>query len=115
MKKNTMIRLIAIGCMLLVAGCTGSSELAKQKKLMSMSDKELIEHYKMIEMRMVDLDRANEQSIQKNEDMANRNCDAGYYNSLQYLHIGDTWSALRKDRDLTIRELSKRGLSPPEQ
>lgn len=113
MKKNLVILLIAMGCAMIIAGCAGSSKVAIQKKLMAMSDRELIEHYQMIEMRMVDLDRAQEQSIQKNEEMANPNYDARYYNSLQNLHIGDTWSELRKEKDLAIRELSRRGLSPP--
>jgi hypothetical protein len=112
MKKNLLIITIFISCFMLIAGCAGSNKIAARKRLMAMSDKELIEHYRMVEMRLVDLDRAKEQSIEDNRHISNNYDDAKYLNQLHHLHIGDTWYELRKEKDLTLVEMRNRGLSP---
>ena len=63
---------------------------------------------------MKDLDRANAQTIEDNQRISGGRNDAKYLNQVNYLHIGDTWSELRKERDMTLREMRIRGLSPPQ-
>lgn len=79
-----------------------------------MSDKELINHYEMLEMRMIDIDRTREQSIEQEQDLYNRYYPEDDYNHLGHLHIGDHWNALKKEKKLTQFEMRKRGMSPPQ-
>jgi len=79
-----------------------------------MSDRELIHHYEMIEMRMIDIDRTKQQSIEQRHDIyrgSNRQKD---YNHLEHLHIGDHWNELKKERKLTLIEMKNRDISPPQ-
>ena len=74
MKKCPMIILVSIGCFILIIGCAGKNKIEIQKKLMTMSDQELINHYEMIEMRMIDIDSTREQSLKQKQEIYN-----GYY------------------------------------
>ena len=113
MKKTPMIILVSIICFLLIIGCAGKNKIEIQKKLMTMSDRELIDHYKMIEMRMKDIDRAREQSIDQKHEMYNGYYPKNYYNHLGHLHIGDDWNELKKEKKLTLIEMKNRDISPP--
>ena len=113
MKKILMIILVSIGCFILILGCAGKNTIEKQKKLMTMSDRELINYYKMIEMRMIDIERAKEQSIVQEQYIYNRYYSEKYYNHLGHLHIGDNWYELKKEKNLTLIEMRNRGISPP--
>ena len=113
MKKNLPVSFAVLICLMIVAGCTGHNKIAAQKKLAAMSDRDLVEHYKTVEMRLEDLDRAKAQSMEENERISKRDGGPDYLSQMHHLHIGDTWYGLRKEKDLTLRELRKRGLSPP--
>ena len=103
MNKKKMIIWVSIGCVLLVLGCAGNNKKEIQKKLARMSDRELTHHYEMIEMRMIDIDRSRDQSIEQQQDIDKRFYPGDYQNQLGHLHIGDNWNALRKERlDHTI-------------
>ena len=108
-----MIIWVSIGCFLMILGCTGNNKKEIQKKLMRMSDRELTHHYEMIEMRMIDIDRSREQSIEQRQDIDKQFYPVDYQNQLGHLHIGDNWNALRKEKTLTEIEMRKRSLSPP--
>ena len=112
MKKLPVIVLVSIGCILLFMGCAGKSKIEIQKKLMTMSDKELIHHYEMIEMRMIDIDRTKEQSIEQRKEIYSGSYPQQDYNHLGHLHIGDHWNELNKERELTLIEMRNRGISP---
>lgn len=79
---------------------------------MTMSDAELINHYKMLEMRMIDIDRNREQSLEQERDLYGRQYTGDGYNHLGHLHIADDWNALKKEKKLTQWEMIKRGLTP---
>jgi len=111
MKNISMIILVFISCFILIMGCAGKNKIEIQKKLMTMSDSELINHYQMIEMRMIDIDRPNEQSIEQGQDI--RGYPKNHYNHLGHLHIGNIWNELKKEKNLTLFEMSNRGISPP--
>jgi hypothetical protein len=113
MKIKPIIILFPIGCLVLVAGCAGKYKTQIQKKLMMMTDRELINHYEMLEMRMVDIDRARDQSEEKKQEMYNRHYPPEYQNQLGHLHIGDNWSKIKKEKELTRIEMRKLGISPP--
>ena len=115
MKKIVIIIWVLFGCLALVSGCAGTNKIEMQKKLAAMSDQELINHYKMIEMRMTDLDRTKQQSVEKD-----RNAYGGSYyqkeykyNQLGHLHIGDNWARLKNEKSLIRNEMRNRGISPP--
>ncbi|MDY6951319.1 MAG: hypothetical protein SWE60_07405 [Thermodesulfobacteriota bacterium] len=112
MRGKPLIVLVSVGCFVLFMGCAGKNTVEVEKKLMTMSDSELILHYDMIEMRMVDIDRAKQEAIEQRRDM-----DGSYsqkqYNHLEHLHIGDYWNKLKKEKELTLIEMRKRGISPP--
>lgn len=110
--NKIMIMMICTGYALLILGCAGNNEEI-QKKLMRMSDRELIHHYEMIEMRMIDIDRSREQSIEQRQTIEKRFYPKDYQNQLGHLHIGDNWNALRKEKMLTENEMRKRSLSLP--
>ncbi|MFC1788394.1 hypothetical protein ACFLZE_00585 [Thermodesulfobacteriota bacterium] len=114
MKKNLMIILVFIGCFILIIGCAGKNKIEIQKKLMTMSDRELINHYEMIEMRMMDIDSTREQSLKQKQEIYNGNYSKDYFNHWGNLHIGDNWNALKKEKKLTLIEMKNRGISPPE-
>ena len=57
-----------------------------------MSDAELIGHYKMLEMRMIDIDRNREQSLEQEHDLYGRHYPGDGYNYLGHLHIADDWN-----------------------
>ena len=80
-----------------------------------MSDSEIINHYKMIEWRIADLDRKNEQSIKNEQNLLNESYPDQQYKhyQLKHLHIGDTWSELKAEKKQTLHEIRIRGLSPP--
>jgi ferritin-like protein len=109
-----MIILLSTSCCILFMGCAGKSRLEIQKRLMTMSDTELINHYKMLEMRMIDIDRNREQSLKQEHDLYGRHYPGDAYNHLGHLHIADHWNALKKEKQLTQWEMRKRGLSPPQ-
>ena len=113
MKIYPTVILIFISCCLLFLGCAGKSNLEIQKKLLTMSDTELVNHYKMLEMRMNDIDRKREHSIDQEHDMYRDYYPKDPYNYLGHLHISDQWNVLRKEKQLTQIEMRKRGLSPP--
>jgi len=79
-----------------------------------MSDRELINHYDMIEMRMMDIDGIREQSLKQKQEIYNENYTKDYSNHWGHLHIGDNWNALKKEKKLTLIEMRNRGISPPE-
>lgn len=113
MKKNPIIVLVSIGCLVLASGCAGKNKIQIQTKLLTMSDRELINHYEMLEMGMVDIDRARGQSIEQEQYMNNSHYPARYHNHLGHMHIGDNWNKLKKEKELTLIEMRKRGISPP--
>ncbi len=108
-----MIVLVFTGCLLLVSGCAGSNKKEIQNKLARMSDRQLTHHYEMLEMRMIDIDRATEQSIEQRQEIEKRFYPKDYQNQLGHLHIGDNWNALRKEKELTKIEMRRRSLSLP--
>ena len=113
MKNNPIIILVFICSLVLAAGCAGKNNIRTQKKLQAMSDRELINHYEMLEMRIVDIDRARERSVEQDQDMNNGHYSQRYQNNLAHLHIGDSWNKLKKEKELTLIEMRKRGISPP--
>jgi hypothetical protein len=112
MKKNLMIILVFIGCFMLIIGCAGKNKIEIQKKLMTMSDRELINHYEMIEMRMMSIDRARERSLKQKQEIYNGTYPRDYSNHWGHLHIGDSWNELKKEKKLTIIEMKNRGITP---
>ena len=78
-----------------------------------MSDKELVSHYEMLEIRMDDIDRVRQESLEQDQDMNTSHYPETVFNHLGHLHIGDSWSALKKEKRLALIELRKRGISPP--
>jgi ferritin-like protein len=112
MKKFLVIVLVSIGYFMLIVGCAGKNKIEIQKKLMAMSDMELIHHYEMIEMRMIDIDCAKQQSIEQRQDIYSRSYPQKPYNHLGHLHIGDHWNELKKEKELTRIEMRNRGISP---
>jgi hypothetical protein len=113
MKKNLIIFLAFFGCFLLITGCSAKHKNDTQKKLRAMSDAEIINHYEMIEMRMADIDFKTERSIDNKKDLNDNHAPENRYNHLGHLHIGDTWYELKKERDLTRKEMQIRGISLP--
>lgn len=113
MKKYPMIILVSIGCFILIIGCAGKNKIEIQKKLMTMSDQELINHYEMIEMRMIDIDSTREQSLKQKQEIYNGYYPRTYYNHWGHLYIGCNWNELKKEKKLTLIEMRNRGLSPP--
>ena len=113
MKKILMIILVSIGCFIFIMGCASKNKIEKQKKLMTMSDKELINYYKMIEMRMIDIDRTKEQSIEQEQYIYNRYNSEKYNNHWGHLHIGDNWYELKKEKNLILIEMRNRGILSP--
>lgn len=116
MKERPIILLISIGCLVLLmlsAGCAGDSRIKTQNKLLAMSDSELIKHYEMIELRMVDIDRGIENDLEQDQQLYDYDDSETGYSRLRHLHIGDTWGQLRKERALTRIEMKNRGISPP--
>jgi hypothetical protein len=109
-----MIILLSISCCILFIGCAGKSKLEIQRKLMTMSDTELVNHYMMLEKCMIDIDRNREQSIEQAHDIYGGYYPGDVYNHLGHLHIGDHWNARKKEKKLAHGEMRKRGLSPPE-
>jgi hypothetical protein len=114
MKKIPMIILVSISCFILIIGCAGKNKIEIQKKLRTMSDRELINHYEMIEMRMMDIDSTREQSLKQKQEIYNGYYPKDYSNHWGNLHIGDNWNALKKEEKLTLIEMRNRGISPPE-
>ena len=115
MKIYRMIILLSISCFILFIfiGCACKSRPEIQEKLVKMSDTELINHYKMLEMRMIDIDRNREQSIEQKNDIFGRCYPGDPHNHLGHLHIDDHWNILNKEKKLTQREIEKRGMLPP--
>ncbi len=113
MKNIPMIILVFISCFILIVGCAGKNKIEIQKKLMTMSDRELINHYKMIEMRMIDIDRTEEQALEQGQDIYNGYYPEKYYNHLGHLHVGDVWNEQKREKNLTLIEMRNRGISPP--
>ena len=114
MKTQSIIVLVSIFCCFaLAAGCTGKNTKQTQKKLTAMSDRELIDHYEMIEMRMNDIDRTTEGTVEQDRDIENARFPEGRRDHLGHLHIGDSWYELRKEMEMTLNEMEIRGISPP--
>ncbi len=113
MKIKSIIILISIGCLVFAGGCAGKNKVQTQKKLQAMSDKELANHYKMLELQMDDIDRTREQSLEQKQDMPSSHYPDKYPNQLEHLHIADNWGGLKKEKELTLFEMRKRGISPP--
>ena len=113
MKKISIIILFSIGCLTIIIGCAGRSKIEIQKKLTAMSDKELINHYEMIETRMTDIDGKRELSIEQEQYRYSGYYPINYYNNLGHLHIGGNWNALYKEKKLVLIEMRNRGMVPP--
>jgi ferritin-like protein len=113
MKKIPMIILVSISCFILIIGCAGKNKIETQKKLMTMSDRELINHYEMIEMRMIDIGRTREQSIEQKHDIYNGYYPRNGFNLWGHLYIPDNWNELKKEKKLTLIEMRNRHISPP--
>ena len=113
MKLSRIIIFVSIGCLVLAAGCAGKNKVQTQNKLLAMSDGELVNHYKMLEMQMDDIDRAREQSIEQERYIHNSPYPDKQFNQLGHLHIADNWGGLKKEKELTLIEMRKRGISPP--
>ena len=112
MKKISIIILFSIGCLTIIIGCAGRSKIEIQKKLMDMSDKELINHYEMIEMRMMDIDSTREQSLKQKQEIYDGTYPRDYSNHWGHLHVGDNWNELKKEKKLTLIEMKNRGIAP---
>ena len=112
MKNNSIMILVSIGCLIFAAGCSGINKIQIQEKLLKMSDRELINHYEMLEMRIADIDREREQYLKQERDMYKSQYPEIGYNHLGHLHIGDNWTKVRKEKELTLNEMRRRGLSP---
>lgn len=107
---------IAIICLLLLVlsvGCASTNRTQTQNKLAAMSDSELISHYKMIEMRMLDIDRDLEHSMEQDQALLDEYNRDRPFNRLDHLHIGDTWHQLREEKALTRIEIEDRGMTLP--
>lgn len=113
MKKISMIILFSIGCLTIIIGCAGRSKIEIQKKLTAMSDKELINHYEMIEMQLMSIDRARERSLKQKQEIYNGTYPRDYSNHWGHLHIGGNWNALYKEKKLVLIEMRNRGMVPP--
>ena len=113
MNKYLMIILFSIACFTIILGCAGRNRIEIQKKLMNMSDSELINHYKMIELRMTDIDGKRELSIEQEQYKYSGYYPINYYNHLEHLHIGGNWNALYKEKKLVLIEMRNRGMVPP--
>jgi hypothetical protein len=92
MLNYRLIISLSIFCCILFIGCASNNKIKLQEKLMTMSDAELIGHYKMLEMRMIDIDRNREQSLEQEHDLYGRNYPGDGYNHLGHLHIADDWN-----------------------
>jgi hypothetical protein len=114
MEINAVLRLAYIGLLVLAMGCA-STDISRrlQAKLECMSDGELIDHYKMLEMQMDDIDRAKEQSLQQRQSIPSNHYPDRNFNHLGHLHIADNWNRLKKEKELTLMEIEKRGILPP--
>lgn len=112
MKKNLIIILVAISCLVLAAGCANKNKVRIQKKLQAMSDRELINHYEMLEKGMVDIDRSRELFLKQEQYINDSYHPERHENSLGHLHIGDNWNKLKKEKELTLIEMRKRGIPP---
>ena len=77
-----------------------------------MSDTELINYYEMLDMRLIDIDRNREQSIDQGHDIYGSYYPGDAYYYLGHLHIADDWNSLRKEKKLTQCEMIKRRLLP---
>jgi hypothetical protein len=114
MKTKSVIILVSICYLVVAAGCAGKKKIQIQKKLLTMSDSELVNHYEMLEMRIDDIDRTREQSIDRERDLWNNSrSPERYQNHLGHLHIGDNWNELKKEKEMTLIEMRKRGISLP--
>ena len=113
MKTKLVIHMAVIVCLLCTTGCSGKHKLRVQKKLASMPDRELVNHYEMLEMRMEGIDRARAQTGNENRKLRNSHYPPDYQNRLKHLHIGDDWNRLKKEKQLTLIEMRKRGIIPP--
>ena len=113
MKTKSLIILISVGCLLLSGACAGKNHIKLQEKLESMSDGELINHYNMLGLQMDDLDRSREQSLQRRQNIPGNHYPEKDLNQLGHLHVADNWGKLKKEKELTLIEMEKRGLMPP--
>lgn len=110
MKKIQFCILLLIICLFFVLGCAGNN-IKIQNKIRKMSDKELISHYQVIEMSIVDTDRTNDRTIEEERrtenDINPQNYNGRYYN----LYQGSLY--LREEKKLILQEMNRRGISPP--
>lgn len=113
MKIFQIVPLVFISCLVLILGCAGQSKVRKQNKLMLMSNRELINHYKMIQIRMIDIDRSTEQMVEYEHQVYGGYYPNRDYNRLNHLHIGDNWYELKKEKKLILIEMKNRGILPP--
>jgi hypothetical protein len=102
--------LFFFGGTLIVSGCASNTETKIITKIQHMSDAELIDHSKMIEMRMVDIDRDRESNIEREAFLHGNDTRKEDYNHLGHMHIGDNWNRLKREQELTRLEMEKRGL-----
>ena len=105
--------ILFVACLTLVAGCAGQEKVKTQNKLSAMSDKELIDHYEMLEMLLTDIDRGRDSHLELERDTYKRHYSKDYQNHLGNLHIGDRWYQLKKETELTLAEMRRRGISLP--
>jgi len=111
MLNYRMIIFLSISCCMLFIGCAGKSKIEIQKKLITMSDTELINHYEMLDMRLNYIDRNREQSIDQEHDIYGSYYPGDTYHYLGHLHIADHWNALKREKKMTHWEMKRRGLS----
>ena len=109
MKNNAIIILFPIVFIVLAAGCGGKNRIQTKEKLSGMSDRELVDHYEMLEARMIDINREQERSVEQQQRLE----DNRHQYNTGHLHVGDTWYNLNKEKELTLIEMRKRGISPP--
>ena len=85
LKINLATILLFAACFLFSLGCMGKNKIKMQKRLMNMTDTELIDHYKMIEMRTIDIDRTAEQAVAQDIEFYGGHYPEEYYNHLGHL------------------------------
>jgi len=112
-QATLLLLLVPIGCLIFTMGCTNKNVSRTQAKISTMSNKELINHYKMLEMQMDDIDRAREISLEQKKDIISSHYPDEYPNQLEHLHISDNWNWLKKEKELTLIEIENRGMMPP--
>lgn len=109
MKNVQIILLFFVGFLMIISGCAGKNKIGIQEKIKIMSDEELINHYQLIEMRIVDTDRDRECAFEEKKSKFGDAESKDY--GLYYISHGS--HGLRKEKRLVLNEMKARGISPP--